>query len=335
MKTVRLAAALGIALCAAASAQQITESSPPFTRADNYLKLPAGRQMGSTSSVAGDSKGNIWVVDRCGANDCAGSKLDPVMEFDRNGNFIKAFGAGQLLFPHGLFIDRADHIWVVDGHDDGRIGDDVIEYDQSGKVLRTLGTPGVAGNDAAHFHEPNAVLVAPNGDIFVGEGHTEGSGNARIVKFDASGRFLMQWGGHGSGPGQLEVPHCLAMDSAGRLFVGDRGNNRMDIFDQNGRFIASWQQFSRPSGCAIDAHDTLYVSDSESHTNHHPGWMRGVRIGSVRDGVVRAFIPDDARDFENMSTSGGEGIWADANGVIYLGEVGQKAVLRFTPGARK
>jgi hypothetical protein len=338
MKPVRLAAVLGAAIvlfAASAPAQQITESSPPFARADGYLKLPPGRQMGSTSSVAGDSAGHIWVVDRCGANDCAGSKLDPVMEFDAQGHFIKAFGAGQLLFPHFIFIDRADHIWIADGHNNGKIGDDVIEYDRNGRVLRTLGTPGVAGADATHLHEPNAVLVAPNGDIFVSDGHTEKQGNARIVKFDANGKFLKQWGGHGGGPGQLEVPHCLAMDSQGRLFVGDRGNNRMDIFRQDGRFIASWYQFSRPSGCHIDGKDNLYVSDSESRTNHHPGWMRGVRIGSVKDGVVRTFIPDDAAGFEKMSTSGGEGIWADPNGVIYLGEVGQKAVLRFMPSPRK
>ena len=98
-------------------AQQITLSSPPFSRIDNYLKMPNGRHMGSTSSVAGDSKGNIWVAERCGANDCTGSPLDPVMEFDAQGNFIKAFGAGQLLFPHYIFIDKQDHVWIVDDHD--------------------------------------------------------------------------------------------------------------------------------------------------------------------------------------------------------------------------
>jgi sugar lactone lactonase YvrE len=338
MRYVTLAALLCTAMgfCGSpALGQQITESSPPFSRIDGYLKMPDGRHMGSTSSVAGDSHGNIWVAERCGANDCAGSPLDPVMEFDAQGNFIKAFGAGQILFPHFIFIDKADHVWIVDDHDNGKIGDDVIEYDQNGHVLKTLGTPGVAGNDAAHFREPSSVLVAPNGDIFVGDGHSQGKGNARIVKFDANGKFLAQWGGHGFGPGQIEIPHCLAMDSKGRLFVGDRGNNRMDIFDQNGKFIASWSQFGRPSGCYIDGKDNLYVADSESHTNHHPGWMRGVRIGNVKDGVVVAFIPDDPGiDPDKMGTSNGEGIWADADGVIYDAEVGQKAVVRYAPMAR-
>ncbi|MGH6828734.1 MAG: peptidyl-alpha-hydroxyglycine alpha-amidating lyase family protein [Rhizomicrobium sp.] len=338
MKGACLAALLSsaIGLCAGpALGQQITKSSPPFSRIDNYLKMPAGRHMGSTSSVSGDSHGNIWVAERCGANDCAGSRLAPVLEFDPRGNFIKSFGAGQLLFPHSIFIDKADHIWIVDNHDNGKIGDDVIEYDENGRVLKTLGTPGVPGNDETHFNQPSSVLVAPDRDIFVGDGHTQDKGNARIVKFDPDGKFLMQWGGHGSGPGRMDIPHCLAMDSQGRLFVGDRGNNRMDIFDQNGRFIASWSQFSRPSGCYIDGKDNLYVADSESHTNHHPGWMRGVRIGSVKDGVVTAFIPDDPGiDPDKMGTSNGEGVWVDPRGVIYDAEVGQMAVVRYTPVAK-
>ena len=141
------------------------------------------------------------------------------MEFDAQGNFIKAFGAGTMLFPHGFFIDRQDHLWITDGHvGQGplgkKIGDDVLEFDQNGKLLRTLGQPGVSGAGSDTFHEPNAVLVAPDGSIFVTDGHAPDKGNARVIKFDANGKFLMQWGGHGKGPGQFEMPHCLAMDSA-------------------------------------------------------------------------------------------------------------------------
>jgi len=317
-------------------AQQITLSSPPFSRIDNYLKLPNGRHMGSLSAIMGDSHGNIWIAERCGENDCAPHPdLDPVLEFDPQGNFIKGFGKGQLLFPHYIYIDKQDHLWIVDNHADGKIGDDVIEYDQNGKVLKTLGTPGVAGNDHTHFDQPSSVLVAPNGDIFVGDGHTADTGNARIVKFDSTGKYLTEWGGHGSAPGKMDIPHCMAMDSQGRLFLGDRGNNRMDIFTQDGKFIASWSQFGRPSGCYIDGKDNLYVADSESHTDHHPGWMRGVRIGSVKDGVVVAYIPDDPGiDPDKQGSTNGEGIWVDKDGVIYDAEVGQKAVVRYKPEPR-
>lgn len=327
-------AVTGLACVALASLACAAPNLPPnpYHRVSGFFKLPQARKFGASSAIALDHEGHIWVAERCGANSCADSKLDPIMEFDAGGRFIKAFGAGMLLFPHGFFIDKSDHIWVTDGHVGNGIGDDVLEFDRDGKLLRTLGKPGVSGSGPDTFHEPNAVVVAANGDIFVADGHEEGKGNARIIKFDHTGKFIKQWGEHGSGPGQLEVPHAMALDSKGRLFVADRGNNRVQIFDQNGKWLASWSQFGRPSGVFIDAHDMLYVSDSESRNaegyGHHPGWQRGVRIGSARDGVVSAFIPDQDADPEHKSTSGEEGITADGAGAVYGAEVG-------TPGAVK
>jgi DNA-binding beta-propeller fold protein YncE len=283
-----LASLFLIAGSAMAMAGNAPNSQPnPYRTIRDFFKLPTGRSMGSSSAVAVDSKGNVWVADRCGVNDCAGSKLDPVMEFDRNGNFLKSFGAGKMLFPHGMTIDKNDHIWITDGHVGKGVGDVVLEFDQNGKVLRILGKPGVSGSGPDTFHEPNAVLIAPNGDIFVADGHEPGPGhNARVVKLDPNGKFILQWGGHGTGPGQFEMPHTLAMDSQGRLFVGDRGNNRVQIFDQNGKFIASWEQFSRPSGVYIDKNDVIYVADSESGSVNktRTDWKRGIRIGSAKDG---------------------------------------------------
>jgi sugar lactone lactonase YvrE len=306
----------------------------PYTQVDNFLKLPPGRTMGSTSAVAVDHQGHIWVADRCGANDCKGSKLDPIMEFDANGNFIKAFGAGKLLFPHGLYIDKDDHIWLTDGHVGDGIGDDVLEFDRDGKVLRTLGTPGVAGDGENTFNEPNAVIVSPQGDIFVADGHTPDEGNPRVVHFDKNGKFVKFWGGHGIGLGRFEVPHALAMDSKGRLYVADRYNNRIQIFSQDGMLLDIWSQFGRPSGIYIDENDILYSTDSESRTpveyGFHPGWGRGIRIGSVKDGVVRALILDIDPEADRHITSGGEGIWVH-DGVVYSAQVRQKAVARYVP----
>jgi streptogramin lyase len=305
----------------------------PYRRVEDFFKMPPGRTMGSSTAVRVDKEGHVWVVDRCGANDCAGSKLDPIMEFDAKGKFIKAFGGGQLLFPHGFWIDQADHLWITDGHVGNGKGDDVLEFDRSGKLLRTLGKPGVSGDGPDTFHEPNAIVVAPNGDIFVSDGHEEHVGNARVIKFDKNGKFIKQWGGHGSGPGQFEAPHTLAMDSAGRLFVGDRGNNRIQIFDQDGKVLAIWTQFSRPSGIYIDAHDMIYVTDSESRNppgyGYHPGWKRGIRIGSVKDGIVTAYIPDPEPDQDHKVTTAGEGVTADAQGNIYGAEVGTPRVVRY------
>jgi sugar lactone lactonase YvrE len=290
--------------------------------------------MGSTSSVAVDHQGHVWVADRCGANGCKGSKLDPVMEFDANGNFMKAWGAGKFLFPHGLFIDKDDHLWIVDGQVGGGIGDTVQEFDPDGKMLRTLGSPGVAGDGEYTFDEPNAVIVSPQGDIFVSDGHTPGGPNPRIMHYDKNGKFVNFWGGHGIGLGRVEVPHALAMDKEGLIYVADRYNNRIQIFRQNGDLVDIWTQFGRPSGIYIDENDILYCTDSESRTpveyGFHPGWARGIRIGSVKDGVVRAFIPDIDPEADRHITSGGEGIWVH-DGVVYSAQVRQKAVVKYVP----
>lgn len=287
--------------------------------------------MGSTSSVFVAPNGHIWVADRCGVNSCANSKLDPVFEFDANGRLLRSFGGGMFVFPHSLLMDRDGNLWISDGQGVEGKGQQVLKLSQDGKVLMTLGKAGVAGDGPDTFNQPNAVAIAPNGDIFVSDGHNVGRGNARVIKFSRDGKFIKQWGGHGSGQGQFEMPHTLAFDSKGRLFVGDRGNNRIQIFDQDGNFLEEWKQFSRPSGIFIDAHDVIYVTDSESTDKdgygHNPGWKRGIRVGSAKDGKVMAFIPDPSPG--TAVTSAAEGVAADASGVIYGAEVGPKDVKKY------
>lgn len=304
----------------------------PYRTEFGFLKLPPGRVMGSTSAVAVDSKGHIWVAERCGANSCANSAIDPIMEFDANGNFIKAFGGGLTVFPHGFSIDAKDNIWLTDARAIPGKGATVIKFSPAGKVLLVLGHPGVQGKGTDVFTEPNAVVVAKNGDIFVSDGHEADRGVARIMKFDKTGKFLMQWGQPGKGQGDLEVPHALAMDSKGLLYVGDRWNNRVQVYTQKGKLLNSWTQFGRPSGLYIDQNDIMYSADSESRRpvgyGYNPGWQRGIRIGSVKDGKVTAFIPDSEPDPDKYATSNAEGIWVDRNGVIYGAQVKERLVAR-------
>ena len=174
------------------------------------------------------------------------------------------------------------------------------------------------------------MLVAPDGSIFVAEGHSsDATATARILKFDRTGRFLKAWGRWGTGEGKLDQPHALAMDSKGRLFVGDRGNNRIQIFDQEGNWLATWSQFSRPSGIYIDRNDAIYVADSESGSVNpaHGEWKRGIRIGSAKDGTLTAFIPDPREKSDD--TSAAEGLAVDAKGNIYGAEVGPRALKRY------
>jgi sugar lactone lactonase YvrE len=173
-------------------------------------------------------------------------------------------------------------------------------------------------------------MTLPNGDILVAEGHSSNAtATARILRFDRSGRYIESWGKFGTGPLEFDQPHALAMDSRGRIFVGDRGNNRLQILDQSGKLLDTWFQFSRASGIWIDKDDNIYVADSESGSvaPTRPEWKRGIRIGNVRDGRVTAFIPDP--EAAPRSTSSAEGVAVDANGVIYGAEVGQRALKRY------
>lgn len=333
-------------LLAGAASAQVSQGEPtnkapnPYTTIAGWAKMPEGRTWGSTSGVGIDKDGaSIWVAERCGANSCVGSNLAPILKFDANGNLVRSFGEGLVQVPHGLYVDRDGNVWVTDwsnsrGTQNGAVrdstkGHQVMKFSPDGKLLLTLGKPG-GGREPEYFWQPNAVVTAPNGDIYVAEGHTDApTANARILKFDKDGKFLRSWGKRGKGDGELLQPHALAMDSRGRLFIGDRSNNRIVIVDKDFNHLASWHQFSRPSGIYIDANDVIYVADSESGSvaPNRKDWLRGIRIGSAKDGSVTAFIPDP--DTTQRSTSSAEGVAVDRNGVIYGAEVGQRALKRY------
>jgi sugar lactone lactonase YvrE len=306
----------------------------PYHTVLNWAQLPDQRKWGSTAGVDIAPDGNIWAYDRCGANNCADSPLDPVLEFDqKSGALLKKFGAGMFVQPHGIFVEKSGNVWIADDQasKDKTKGLTVVKFSPEGNVLMTLGKAGTAGEGPDVFGAPTDVVVAPNGDIFVSDGHNGcNCPNARIVKYSKTGKFIMEIGKKGSGPGELDGPHALAFDSKGRLFVGDRHNNRVEVFDQNGKFILEWKQFGRPSGVFIDKNDMLYVADSESRDadgyGHNPGVKRGIRIGSVKDGKVVAFIPDP--DTKGGS-SAAEGVAVDHQGNVYGAEVGPRDLKRY------
>ncbi len=310
----------------------------PYQAGVDFGQLPAGRKWGSSASVTTAPDGTIWVVDRCGNSGAGGTtcggasaNVSPIFQFDRSGKLLKNFGAGLFVSPHKLTVDQEGNLWVADNG-----SHQVFKLAPDGRTLMTLGKKGVAGTAPDEFDAPTEVAVAPNGDVFVGDGHTGGGtaiGNARIMKFDKAGKFLKTWGRKGMGPGEFDVIHTVAFDSRGRLFVGDRQNNRVQIFDQDGKHIATWYQFGRPSGMYIDKRtDTLYVADSESRDGRtntgqfalaqtgygfNPGIRRGIRIGSARDGSVKSFIPDPCPYPYAGVSSLAEGVTVDADGNVY------------------
>ncbi len=326
----------GFCLVSAAAPALAQNHAPnPYTPLEGkWGRLPGGREWGATSAVYPTPDGRmIWVAERCGGNSCAEQPaLDTIFLFTPEGELVRSFGAGLFAWPHGIHVDRDGNVWVTDavgfGEQPQGLGHVVYKFSPEGELLMTLGTKGVAGRDEHTFRQPSDVLVAPDGSIFVADGHGVG-GNNRIVKFAPDGTFLRAWGETGCGPGEFRDPHALAMDSQGRLIVGDRGNSRIQLFDQEGNHLATWTQFGRPSGLFVDAQDLLYAADSESNARRNPGWRRGIRIGSARTGFVQAFIPDPEPDQDGSPTSGAEGVAADAWGNVYGAEVGPRQMRKY------
>lgn len=318
------------------SAQSVANN--PYRAVYGWEQLPEGRVLGVVSGIQADPDGeHVWILERCGANQCAGSELHPIHKFDWSGNLIQSVGAGLFAWPHGFHVDLDGNLWVTEGapENDARgaagfavgKGHQVFKLSPQGEVLMTLGVAGQPGDDERHFNGPAGVLVAPNGEIWVADGHR--GGNNRIVKFAADGSFIEAWGG-GVGSesrelGRFDDPHDLAIDARGRLFVADRGNNRIQIFDQEGALLEVWTQFGRPSGIHIDDADRIYVADGMSDANWNPGWERGIRIGDAGRGWVTSFIPDA----ELAQGSGMEFLSTDPEGSILAGEVGRQRLVRY------
>lgn len=362
----------------------VNQAPNPYQTIENHFKLPEGRAWGSTSAVDIDKDGKtIWVAERCSANSCWDaakgqmSPLDTLLKFDSSGKLLLSTGKGLMVFPHGIHVDKDGNVWVTDGQDNlprrrpGQaadapmppapatiVGHQVHKFSPDGKLLMSLGKPG--GNqpgqpaDPASFYQPNDVITYPNGDILVAEGHGNAApSTARLVRFDKNGKFLREFGKMGTGTdGEFMQPHGLAFDSKGRLFVADRSNNRIQILDaETYKTLDTWYQFSRLSGITIDKNDIIYGADSESGSVNppHGAWMRGIRIGSARDGKITAFIPDPTSVGETFSmvdgkpvmkkadgsagatgTLAAEGVAVDAAGNIYGAEVGPRAVKKYT-----
>jgi sugar lactone lactonase YvrE len=300
----------------------------PYKMQDNWLQLPEGRKLGAAIKVQVDhSDGkSIWVFDRCGGNACDKSTLAPIMKFDANGKFVRAFGANLFVQPHGLYVDKDGNVYAADNGILNGKGAIVVKFSPTGDVLMTLGKPGMPGNAEGYLRGASSVVVAPNGDIVVGDGHGTGT-NDRVVKFDKTGKQIATWGKHGKGQGEFDQLHGIAMDSQGRIFVADRGNSRIQVFDSNGKFVAEWKQFGRPSDVAIDKNDVIYVTDDQSDQTRNPGFKNGIRIGSAKDGSVTSFIPTT-----NPEIATPEGVGFDDAGDVYGGWTGKMAVRRWTKG---
>ena len=310
---------VAIALSGQTASTQSNTPPNPYRLVDNWAQLPSGMTWSGVISTDADAKGNIWVFHRSDP---------PILEFDSTGKLIKSFGTGMFVQAHGMSIDKDGNIWVTDAQTKDGKGDQVFKFSPDGKVLMTLGTAGIAGESGETFNGPADVVVAPNGDIYVADGHAA-KATGRVVKFSKDGKFIKAWGKNGTGPGEFNTPHSIAIDSQGRIFVADRVNSRVQIFDKDGRFLDQWKQFGRPSAVFVDKNDTIYVADSQSNTAQNPGFARGIRIGNAKTGVVTAFIPDPGVDPDKNNNAGAEGVTSDAQGSVFAADVSGQTLRKY------
>lgn len=224
----------------------------PYEPAPGSLSLPPGMNFGEVAGVAVNSKGHIFVFHR-GAS--------PLVEFDSSGRFLRSLGDGLFKSAHGLRIDRHDNIWITD------IGSHlVLKLSADGSVLMVLGKVGWAGEfmppryAVPLFDQPTDVAFGPGEEIFVSDGY----GNSRVMKFDKDGRFIKSWGKKGTAPGEFDLPHTIAVDRNGRVYVGDRENQRIQVFDSDGNFIKEWARVGYPYGLTITPDQTLYMADGKN-----------------------------------------------------------------------
>jgi DNA-binding beta-propeller fold protein YncE len=265
-----------------------------------FLKFPAEVEVGPMSAVAVDGSGGpIYVLHR---------GEPPLVAFDAQGNYLRAWGQGLFKVPHGLRVDREGRIWTTDN------GNHVIrKFTREGRLLATFGIEGKPAGGKEGFRAPDDLVFDSRGDIYVAD-----SGNGRIVKLRGDGAFLMEWGTKGKESGQFATAHGLAIDSHNQIYVADRGNQRVQVFNMSGQHQANWGGFGNPFGLLV-VDDELLVSEGDIHKIFH------LRLS---DGQITASWGDPQTLLLPHLMA------VDSKGTLYIAEVNGKRVQMFARTAR-
>ncbi len=288
--------------------------------------LPAGQILGQATGVGVDSNDDVFVFHRAGRIWSDPAPTDPipgatVMLFHgRTGQLLASWGENLFIMPHGLTVDHQDNVWLTD------VGaHQVFKFSHDGRLLLTLGQRGVAGADSAHFALPTAVAVLPDGSFYVSDGYA----NTRVIKFSPEGRYLFEWGRPGSGPGQFDLPHGIALDAAGRVYVADRSNARVQIFEGDGRFITEWKgdEIGRPYEVAVGRNGYVYIIDGGDQPQSPPDRSRVVKLDSAGN-LVATFGRYGNYDGQFLL---GHDIAVDSRGAVYVVDAWGQRVQKFLP----
>ena len=290
--------------------------------------LPENVIFEEVSAVAVDARGNVLVLQRGGRQWPDSDVLDQtpipsptVFVFDgQTGVPLGIWGENVFALPHSLTVDKQDNVWVTDValHQ-------VFKFSHDGKLLLTLGERGVAGDDSSHFNRPTDIAVAPDGSFYVSDGY----GNSRVQKFAANGKFLFTWGTKGKAPGQLDLPHGIALDQAGRVFVVDRQNGRVQVFDSQGTHL-QWKSppFVNPQDIAIGTDGTVFVTDIG---NEKLPDRSGVYVLRVDGSLIGRFGRYGNYDGQFLVA---HGVAVGKQGEVYVADFTGRRVQKFVPGIK-
>ncbi|HEY3912316.1 MAG TPA: 6-bladed beta-propeller [Stellaceae bacterium] len=272
----------------------------------DFFKLPNGEPFGMISRVATDSRDRVYVFQR---------KDPPVVVFDREGKHLGAWGSGDVTDPHGLKI-VGDVVYTTDRSDSVAKsftleGKPILELGQRGVHSDTgcTGSPWLALRAAGPFNHPTEMIAHPNGDIYV----TDGYRNSRVHRFTREGRLVKSWGTPGHGPGQFHLPHSIAFDDDGNLYVADRSNQRIQIFTPEGDFLGQWTGMGGPNDISRGKDGNFYIAEQED--SGKPAYV------CVRDGHGNVLARMESRHIH--------GIGVDSRGDIYAGLTQDRSVDRF------
>jgi hypothetical protein len=294
----------------------VTPSAPMAASAKEWADLrfanavpdtmPSGWKLGRVSAVAVGPAGEVYAFHR-------GPSADPVIVFDASGRYLRSWGRGIFAVPHGLRADAAGNVWTTDA------GTHLVQkFTPLGELLLTLGKKGRAGDTREMFNKPTDVAFARNGDFYVADGY----GNRRIVKFSAAGQYLLEWGKAGTGPGEFDVPHSVALDSKGNVYVSDRENNRIQIFTADGKFLRQWNHLGSTQNLFITAKDELWVITHREN-------VEAVALNTLGGRIMRVDV--STGKILGVIESPGHWIHVTPNAVIFIGSLTGN-ILRWFPG---
>ena len=298
-------------------------SAPPGYRFDPaWPKQPAGIEWGDVPGVAVDAKDQVWIFTR---------NRPTVQVYSPDGTLVRKWHPFQYGSAHYLKIDPDGNIWLTDV-----LLHIVRKFSPEGELLLTLGTAGAPDEDEAHFNKPTDMIVTPAGDVFV----TDGYGNNRVVHFDKEGKYVNAWGKKGTGPGEFDIPHGIAVDSKGLLYVADRTNARVQVFTQKGKFLRQWQGILVPWGLWVTPKDEIWTCGSSVPEKDDKGVYKTipppdqvvVKLDTAGKELLRWNLPQGTKE----KSKRGQTVWihaaaVDSKGNLYVGDIFGHRVQKLTP----